>query len=137
MLDVICTRKMYTPKEYKKKFKSEINTWYYYQLTKIFMRNKNARVMTLDEVKNSDGAYFEFNQHYSYIFSSELFWINLSNIMVGYQITDTELIAYKVWHRVAETKIEEYKFLLKNYGSTWRCWSAVPTVEQIRQEKWQ
>lgn len=136
MLDshfVVCTTAAYSPKEYKKKFghEFEIDRNLIHKQFNEFFKNKNPRVLTLDEVKNRKIAYFELGHH------GMKDMVILSHIMVDYQIEDDKLVAYKLWEHWSGSTIELYKFPLENYGVTWRCWSAVPTVKQIRQEKWQ
>lgn len=62
--------------------------------------------------------------------------INLSNILTEYEITDSQLIAIKLWRVNGVCTVEVLKFPLENYGKTWRCWTAVPTADQIRKVKW-
>ena len=56
-----------------------------------------------------------------------LITINLSNILTEYEITDSQMIAAKLWKVKGECLVEVLKFQLENYGKTWRCWTAVPT----------
>ena len=65
-----------------------------------------------------------------------LITINLSNILTEYEITDSQLIAVKVWRVHGVNTVEVLKFPLENYGKTWRCWTAVPEADQIRKVKW-
>lgn len=95
-------------------------------------KREKARVLTFDEVKRRRTAYFEMGR----TDPEMLIVINLSNILTEYEVTDQQLRADKVWMNMKKTIIEKIIFPVENYGSTWRCWSAVPTEEQIRNTEW-
>ena len=95
-------------------------------------KRDKARVLTLNEVKRKKTAYFEMGQPDPH----SLVVINLSNILTEYEVTDQELTAVRVFMKLSNTVVEKIRFPVENYGSTWRCWSAVPTEEQIRNTEW-
>ena len=63
-------------------------------------------------------------------------WDSLSNVITGWKICGDILIAVKVWKRNGEMRVEQRKYPMKNYGKTWRCWTAVPTHEQRERTAW-
>lgn len=99
---------------------------------KFIAYKRKARVLTLDEVKGRNTAFFEIG----HTDPEELITISLSNIMTEYKIRNGKLIAMKVWEFKGKKTVERFAFPLENYGKTWRCWSAVPGANQIRTVKW-
>lgn len=95
-------------------------------------KSENARLLTFDEVKRRKTVYFEIG----HTRPDELIVINLSNIMTEYKVDGQKLLAVKLWQRKNEWTVEKITFPVENYGKTWRCWSAVPTDEQIRKAVW-
>ena len=95
-------------------------------------KSEKARLLTFDEVKRRKTVYFEIG----HTRPDELIVINLSNIMTEYKVDGQKLLAVKLWQRKNEWTVEKITFPLDNYGKTWRCWSAVPTDEQIRKAVW-
>ena len=132
---VVCDSKVLIEKEFNEQYgKGKINILRMVDNTRRFINSdEKAKVIAnFDSLANYDTAYFEFG-HPDY---KQLFTINLSHILTDYEITDNQLIAYKVFRIHGETKIRIYKFPLKNYGKTWRCWTGVPTEVQIRTVRW-
>ncbi len=95
-------------------------------------KSEKARLLTFDEVKRRKTVYFEIG----HTRPDELIVINLSNIMTEYKVDGQKLLAVKLWQRKNEWTVEKITFPVDNYGKTWRCWSAVPTDEQIRKAVW-
>lgn len=95
-------------------------------------KSEKARLLTFDEVKRRKTVYFEIG----HTKPDELIVINLSNIMTEYKVDGQKLLAVKLWQRKNEWTVEKITFPVENYGRTWRCWSAVPTDEQIRKAVW-
>ena len=95
-------------------------------------KSEKARLLTFDEVKRRKTVYFEIG----HTRPDELIVINLSNIMTEYKVDGQKLLAVKLWQRNNEWTVEKITFPVENYGRTWRCWSAVPTDEQIRKAVW-
>lgn len=95
-------------------------------------KSEKARLLTFNEVKRRKTVYFEIG----HTRPDELIVINLSNIMTEYKADGQKLLAVKLWQRKNEWTVEKITFPVENYGKTWRCWSAVPTDEQIRKAVW-
>ena len=95
-------------------------------------RHEKARLLTIDEVKRRKTAFFEIG----HMDPDKLITINLSNIITEYKVDGQKLLAVKLWRRMNEWTVEKMIFPVENYGRTWRCWSAVPTGEQIRKAVW-
>ena len=95
-------------------------------------KSEKARLLTFDEVKRRKTVYFEIG----HTRPDELIVINLSNIMTEYKVDGQKLLTVKLWQRKNEWTVEKITFPVENYGRTWRCWSAVPTDEQIRKAVW-
>lgn len=95
-------------------------------------KSEKARLLTFDEVKRRKTVYFEVGRTRM----DKLIVINLSSIIAEYKVEDQKLLAVKLWRRKNEWIVEKLAFPVENYGRTWRCWSAVPTDEQIRKAVW-
>ena len=95
-------------------------------------KSEKARLLTFDEVKRRKTVYFEVGRTRM----DKLIVINLSSIITEYKVEDQKLLAVKLWRRKNEWIVEKLAFPVENYGRTWRCWSAVPTDEQIRKAVW-
>ena len=131
---VICECKRMSPKEYGK----EIDLERMAQNVRAFInKNQEARVITsFDSLTLYKTVYVEKGRPVFHPLLGNAPKVNLSNILTEYEITDSQMIAVKVWKVKGEYTVEVLKFPLENYGKTWRCWSAVPTEEQIRKVKW-
>lgn len=131
---VICECKKMSLEEYGK----PIDLFQMANNTRHFINSKQkAKVITsVESLALYDTAYFEKGHPVFRKDFGDAGMINLSNVMTDYEITDSQLIAIKLWRLNHEYKIEVLKFPLENYGKTWRCWTAVPTVGQIRKVKW-
>lgn len=95
-------------------------------------KSEKARLLTFDEVKRRKTVYFEVGRTRL----DKLIVINLSSIITEYKVDGQKLLAVKLWKRKNEWIVEKLTFPVENYGRTWRCWSAVPTEEQIRKAVW-
>lgn len=95
-------------------------------------KSEKARLLTFDEVKRRKTVYFEVGRTRL----DKLIVINLSSIITEYKVDGQKLLAVKLWQRKNERIVEKLTFPVENYGRTWRCWSAVPTDEQIRKAVW-
>ena len=132
--EVVCEIKRMSLKEYGKKIDLERMTK---NVERFIVKEQKARVITdFSNLILYDTVYVEkghpvFRQDFG---NTSI--INLSNILTEYEITDSQLIAVKVWRIKCEYTVDVLKFPLENYGKTWRCWSAVPKEEQIREEMW-
>jgi hypothetical protein len=100
-------------------------------------QTQKARVITgADSLANYKTVYVEKGHPVFRKDFGNLITINLSNILTEYEITDSQLVAVKLWKVKGVCTVEVLKFPLENYGKTWRCWTAVPTADQIRKVKW-
>ena len=100
-------------------------------------KNEKAKVIkNFDSLINYKTVYVEKGHPVFHPDFGNMTMINLSCILTEYEITDSQLIAVKVWRIKCEYTIEVLKFPMENYGKTWRCWMAVPTDKQIRKVKW-
>lgn len=131
---VVCECKRMSPKEYGK----EIDLERMAQNVRAFINKKQeARVIAnFDSLILYKTVYVENGHPVFHSLLGNAPKVNLSNILTEYEITDSQMIAVKVWKVKGEYTVEVLKFPLENYGKTWRCWSAVPTEEQIRKVKW-
>lgn len=131
---VVCECKRMSPKEYGK----EIDLERMAQNVRAFINKKQeARVIaSFDSLILYKTVYVEKGHPVFHSLLGNAPKVNLSNILTEYEITDSQMIAVKVWKVKGEYTVEVLKFPLENYGKTWRCWSAVPTEEQIRKVKW-
>lgn len=100
-------------------------------------KNEKAKVIkNFDSLINYKTVYVEKGHPVFHPDFGNMTMINLSCILTEYEITDSQMIAVKLWRRKGEYTIEVLKFPMENYGMTWRCWTAVPTDKQIRKVKW-
>ena len=131
---VICECKKMSLEEYGK----EIDVERLAGNVKAFINKKQkARVITsIDSLISYKTVYIEKGHPVFRKDFGNLITINLSNILTEYEITDSQLIAVKLWKVKGVQTVEVLKFPLENYGKTWRCWTAVPTADQIRKVKW-
>lgn len=131
---VICECKKMSLEEYGK----EIDVERLAGNVKAFINKKQkARVITgIDSLISYKTVYVEKGHPVFRKDFGNLITINLSNILTEYEITDSQLIAVKLWKFKGVQTVEVMKFPLENYGKTWRCWTAVPTADQIRKVKW-
>ena len=112
-----------------KEYDGEINLELMRKRVRNFIcKSEKARLLTFDEVKRRKTVYFEIGRTRM----DKLIVINLSSIITEYKVEDQKLLAVKLWQRKNEWIVEKLAFPVENYGRTWRCWSAVPTDEQIR-----
>ena len=84
------------------------------------LKEKKARVMTLDEV-------ITFDWDYCYLEEERLPGKEYRKIFGDYALTCI------TWPCIASMRIQHGD---KNYGRKWRCWSAKPTEEQRKAEPW-
>ena len=131
---VICECKKMSLEEYGK----EIDVERLAGNVKAFINKKQkARVIaSIDSLISYKTVYIEKGHPVFRKDFGNLITINLSNILTEYEITDSQLIAVKLWKVKGVQTVEVLKFPLENYGKTWRCWTAVPTADQIRKVKW-
>ena len=116
-----------------KEYDGEINLELMRKRVRNFIcKSEKARLLTFDEVKRRKTVYFEVGRTRM----DKLIVINLSSIITEYKVEDQKLLAVKLWQRKNEWIVEKMAFPVENYGRTWRCWSAVPTDEQIRKAVW-
>ena len=83
---------------------------------------QQPRVMTLEETKKTDYVWYESRT--GFVFPASV-RVSL-NTLDGYYTVDV----WKIWHSEPEWMPE------KEYGKTWRCWTARPTPEQREAMKW-
>ena len=91
---------------------------------------KRARPIELKNLKRYHTAWFEHGH------PNESTCVPLSNVITGWEISGNTLVAVKVWRHNGKTEVERRKYPLENYGKTWRCWSAVPTLGQLERTAW-
>ena len=108
----------------------EINIGQMKKWTQEFISKKKARPIELKNLHRYRVAWFEHGHLIDYPRES------LSNVITGWKISGDTLIAVKVYRYKGEMKVEQRKYLLENYGKTWRCWSAVPTRKQRERTPW-
>ena len=131
---VVCECKKMSPEEYDKKIDVDRLTG---NVKAFINKDEHARVITgVDSLILYKTVYVEKGHPVFRKDFGNLITINLSNILTEYEITDCQLIAVKVWKVKGVKTVEVLKFPLENYGKTWRCWTAVPTADQIRKVKW-
>ena len=85
------------------------------------LKEQEARVMTLDEVK-------AFDWDYCYLEEERLPWEEYRIVCGNYALTCI------TWVYVASMRIQ---YGDNSYGKKWRCWSAKPTEEQRQKVKWE
>lgn len=85
------------------------------------LKEPEARVMTLDEVK-------AFDWDYCYLEEERLPGNEYRAVCGDYALTCI------TWPCVTSMRTQHGD---ENYGRTWRCWSAKPTNEQRRSVKWE
>ena len=131
---VICECKKMSLEEYGK----EIDVERLAGNVKAFInQKKRARVITdIDSLSLYKTIYVEKGHPVFRKDFGNTIMINMSHILTEYEITDSQLIAVKLWRFHGKYTVEVLKFPLENYGKTWRCWTAVPTADQIRKVKW-
>ena len=84
------------------------------------LKEQEARVMTLDEVKT-------FDWDYCYLEEERLPGKEYRSVCGDYALTCI------TWPCIASMRIQHGD---DNYGKKWRCWSAKPTDEQRQAVKW-
>ena len=85
------------------------------------LKEQEARVMTLDEVK-------AFDWDYCYLEEERLPGKEYRSICGDYALTCI------TWPCIASMRIQHGD---ENYGRKWRCWSDKPTDEQRKAVKWE
>lgn len=84
------------------------------------LKEQEARVMTLDEVKS-------FDWDYCYLEEERLSGKEYRSVCGDYALTCI------TWPCIASMRIQHGD---DSYGTKWRCWSAKPTDEQRKKMKW-
>jgi len=84
------------------------------------LKEQEARVMTLDEVK-------AFDWDYCYLEEERLRGKEYRSVCGDYALTCI------TWPCITSMRIQHGD---DSYGTKWRCWSAKPTDEQRREVKW-
>ena len=100
------------------------------QTQKFVASKKRARPIALKNLNRYKTAWFEHGH------PNESKGVPLSNVITGWEISGNTLVAVKVWRHNGKTEVERRKYPLENYGKTWRCWSAVPTLGQLERTAW-
>ena len=100
------------------------------QTQKFVTSKKRARPIVLKNLNRYKTAWFEHGH------PNESTCVPLSNVITGWEISGNTLVAVKVWRYNGKTEVERRKYPLENYGKTWRCWSAVPTLGQLERTAW-
>ena len=84
------------------------------------LKEQEARVMTLDEVKS-------FDWDYCYLEEERLSGKEYRSVCGDYALTCI------TWPCIASMRIQHGD---NSYGKRWRCWTAKPTGEQRKDVKW-
>ena len=91
------------------------------EMAEELLKDQEARVMTLDEVK-------AFDWEYCYLEEERLPGKEYRTVCGDYAITCI------TWPCIASMRIQHGD---DNYGKKWRCWTAKPTENQRQEVKWE
>lgn len=90
------------------------------------LREQEARVMTLEELEDWDGAvFFE-------AFETDMYYALIENVELTAGM-DGEYVLVNVVPGEHHRRI----WSGEHYGKIWRCWTSRPTPEQLRDTKWE
>lgn len=107
------------------------------QKTRAFISGRKATpaaVIPLEELGRYDTAYFEPRPFY---LPDTRMLPDLSDVLACFRCNGNSVIALKAYWYRGHMEYYERHYPIRNYGKTWRCWTAVPTWEQLRETEWE
>lgn len=100
------------------------------KIKKFMNRNKkSAMVIPVEELEQHDTALFQTNTDWT---TGSNYC--LENILTGFQVDRTKgrVTAKKLYKFRGEYIMETRTYLIRNYGKTWRAWTALPDDQESR-----